>query len=166
MLLLQTLIGAWPLRLEELPLLRDRLIPYIIKAAKEAKTNTSWIQEDQRWEEALRAYVEGLFALPLRHPLWKGLQPFAGRICEIGLVNSLAQVVLKIASPGVPDFYQGTELWDLTLVDPDNRRPVDFARREQALAEVECVLSRDAEARAGKLAALLDRWTDGTVKLL
>ena len=161
MLLLQTLIGAWPLRLEELPLLRDRLIPYLIKAAKEAKTNTSWIQEDQRWEEALRAYVEGLFALPLRHPLWKGLQPFAERICEIGMHNSLSQVVLKIASPGVPDFYQGTELWDLSLVDPDNRRPVDFDSRKRILQDLRASsLSRDALARE-----VYSSWRDGRIKL-
>jgi (1->4)-alpha-D-glucan 1-alpha-D-glucosylmutase len=161
MLLLQTLIGAWPMRVEDLLQLRDRLIPYMIKAAKEAKTNTSWIQEDQRWEEALRSYVEGLFALPLRHPLWKGLQPFAERICAIGMHNSLSQVVLKIASPGVPDFYQGTELWDLSLVDPDNRRPVDFEARKQILEELRASsLSRDELARE-----LYSSWRGGSVKL-
>jgi (1->4)-alpha-D-glucan 1-alpha-D-glucosylmutase len=161
MLVLQTLIGAWPMRPEELPGLRDRLVQYMIKAAKEAKVNTSWIQEDQRWEDALRAYVEGLFALPPRHRFWKGLQPFAQRIAQIGMHNSLAQVVLKIASPGVPDFYQGTELWDLSLVDPDNRRPVDFELRRKLLDELRS--SSLAPAELGR--QLYANWEDGRIKL-
>jgi (1->4)-alpha-D-glucan 1-alpha-D-glucosylmutase len=161
MLLLQTLIGAWPMRAEELPGLRDRLVQYMIKAAKEAKVNTSWIQEDQRWEDALRAYVEGLFALPPGHRLWKGLQPFAQRIAQIGMHNSLSQVLLKIASPGVPDFYQGTELWDLSLVDPDNRRPVDFDLRSKALDE----LLASSLARPELARELYGSWQDGRIKL-
>ncbi len=161
MLVLQTLIGAWPMHPEELPGLRDRLVQYMIKAAKEAKVNTSWIQEDQRWEDALRAYVEGLFALPPRHRFWKGLQPFAQRIAQIGMHNSLAQVVLKIASPGVPDFYQGTELWDLSLVDPDNRRPVDFELRRKLLDEL-----RSSSLAPAELARqLYASWEDGRIKL-
>ncbi len=161
MLLLQTLIGAWPMRGEELPALRDRLVQYMIKAAKEAKVNTSWIQEDQRWEDALRGYVEDLFALPSRHPLWKGLQPFARRVAEIGLHDSLSQVTLKIASPGVPDFYQGTELWDLSLVDPDNRRPVDFEERRRILDE----LRASSLPRAHLARELYGSWEDGRIKL-
>jgi (1->4)-alpha-D-glucan 1-alpha-D-glucosylmutase len=161
MLLLQTLIGAWPMREEELPSLRDRLVQYMIKAAKEAKVNTSWIQEDQSWEDALRGYVEGLFALPPRHPLWKGLQPFAQRVAEVGMHNALSQVVLKVASPGVPDFYQGTELWDLSLVDPDNRRPVDFDLRRKLLDELHASsLSPIERARE-----LYRTWRDGRIKL-
>ena len=161
MLLLQTLIGAWPMRIEELPELRDRLVQYAIKSAKEAKVNTSWIQEDQRWEDALRAYLEAIFALPLRHPLWKGLLPFAQRVAEIGMHNSLSQVTLKIASPGVPDFYQGTELWDLSLVDPDNRRPVDFELRRRMLDEL-----RASSLPPAALARELYRsWQDGRIKL-
>jgi (1->4)-alpha-D-glucan 1-alpha-D-glucosylmutase len=161
MLLLQTLIGAWPMKGDELPSLRDRLVQYMIKAAKEAKTNTSWIQEDQRWEDALRAYVEGLFALPPRHPLWKGLQPFAQRVAEIGMHNSLSQLVLKIASPGVPDFYQGTELWDFSLVDPDNRRPVDYPLRKRLLDE----LRASSLSRAELARELYESWHDGRIKL-
>jgi (1->4)-alpha-D-glucan 1-alpha-D-glucosylmutase len=161
MLLLQTLIGAWPTRSDELPALRDRLAQYMIKAAKEAKVNTSWIQEDQRWEDALRAYVEDLFALPSRHPLWKGLQPFAERVAGIGMHNSLSQVVLKIASPGVPDFYQGTELWDLSLVDPDNRRPVDFEVRRRYLEELRASSLSPVELAR----SLYGSWQDGRIKL-
>jgi len=82
------------------------------------------------------------------------------------LVNSLAQVLLKIASPGVPDFYQGTDLWDLTLVDPDNRRPVDFALRQRTLDAVDARLAQPPDARAAGIASLLQNWTDGAVKLL
>src|SRR5262249_47761563 len=122
----------------------------LIKAAKEAKVNTSWIQEDARWEESLRDYVRAVFAFP---KLWKELAPFALRVAEIGMHNSLAQLLLKIASPGVPDFYQGTELWDLALVDPDTRRPVDFALRARLLGEL------------ANPAALYAQWRDGRVKM-
>jgi len=156
MLLLQTLIGAWGSEN-----LRDRLAQYMIKSAKEAKVNTSWIQEDPRWEDALRAYVEELFALPPRHPLWKGLLPFADRVAQVGMHNSLAQLALKLAAPGVPDFYQGTELWDLSLVDPDNRRPVDFALRRRLLDEIR----QSSLTRAEIARELYAGWHDGRIKL-
>src|SRR5690348_1764576 len=153
MLLLQTLVGAWPPDEG----LRERLVQYMPKAAKEAKVHTSWIQEDQRWEDALRAYIEGIFALPPKHKLWAGLEPFARRIAEIGLHNSLSQLVLKIAAPGVPDFYQGTELWDFSLVDPDNRRPVDFELRRRMLEE----LRGSSLARPELARELYAKWHDG-----
>ncbi|TMA22051.1 MAG: malto-oligosyltrehalose synthase [Deltaproteobacteria bacterium] len=157
MLLLQTLIGAWGSEN-----LRDRLLQYMTKAAKEAKSNTSWIQEDPRWEDALRSFVEGIFALPSKHKLWRGLEPFARRIAEIGMHNSLAQLVLKIGAPGVPDFYQGTELWDFALVDPDNRRPIDFELRRQMLDQLRAsALSQPDLARS-----LYEKWEDGRIKLL
>jgi (1->4)-alpha-D-glucan 1-alpha-D-glucosylmutase len=166
MLLLQTLIGAWPNGAdlpppEELRSLRDRLKVYMFKAAKEAKVNTSWIQEDQRWEDGLRAYLEGLFALPAKHALWKGLLPFARRVAEIGMHNSLSQLILKIASPGVPDIYQGNELWDFSLVDPDNRRPVDFELRAAMLDELRGSSLERAELARG----LYQKWGDGRIKL-
>ncbi|MFN2548834.1 MAG: malto-oligosyltrehalose synthase [Myxococcales bacterium] len=157
MLLLQTLIGAWGSEN-----LRDRLLQYMIKAAKEAKVNTSWIQEDPRWEDALRSFVEGIFALPPKHKLWRGLTPFAQRIAEIGMHNSLSQVVLKTAAPGVPDFYQGTELWDFSLVDPDNRRPVDYELRQRLLDE----LRGSSLSRAELARSLYEKWEDGRIKLL
>jgi (1->4)-alpha-D-glucan 1-alpha-D-glucosylmutase len=163
MFFLQALIGAWPNEFPDgaLANLRDRLQQYLFKAAKEAKVNTSWIQEDQRWEESLRAYVEGVFALPPRHPLWKGLLPFMRRIAEVGMHNSLSQLLLKLASPGVPDFYQGAELWDFSLVDPDNRRPVDFQLRRRLLDE----LRGSSLARPELARELYARWEDGRIKL-
>ena len=161
MLFLQNLIGAWPTNAAELPQLSDRLAEYMVKAAKEAKVNTSWIQEDRRWEDALRAFVAGVFALPSKNALWKVLQPFTQRVGEIGLHNSLSQLVLKIASPGAPDFYQGTELWDFSLVDPDNRRPVDYALRRKLLDE----LRESSLARADLARELYANWQDGRVKM-
>jgi (1->4)-alpha-D-glucan 1-alpha-D-glucosylmutase len=167
LLLLQTLIGAWPNGAgmppqAELMSLRDRLQQYMFKAAKEAKVNTSWIQEDARWEEGLRDFVGNLFALPARHALWKKVLPFVRRVAEIGMHNSLSQLVLKLAAPGVPDFYQGAELWDFSLVDPDNRRPVDFDLRRKLLDEIHgSALSKAELARE-----LYRSWEDGRIKLL
>jgi (1->4)-alpha-D-glucan 1-alpha-D-glucosylmutase len=161
MLFLQNLIGAWPANAADLPGLSDRLAEYLVKAAKEAKVNTSWIQEDRRWEEALRAFVAGVFALPPKNALWKVLQPFTQRVGEIGLHTSLSQLVLKIASPGAPDFYQGNELWDLSLVDPDNRRPVDYKLRRRLLDELrESPLDKPTLARE-----LYGSWQDGRIKM-
>src|SRR4029079_19477771 len=91
--------------------------------------------------------------------------PFQERIAWLGMVNSLAQVVLKIGSPGVPDLYQGTDMWDLSLVDPDNRRPVDFECRRRALDDVDALLALDAAARARALGSWLDVWRAGKIKL-
>jgi (1->4)-alpha-D-glucan 1-alpha-D-glucosylmutase len=162
MLLLQTLVGMWPAAGDPPADLRDRLLEYMIKAAKEAKVNTSWIQEDQRWEDALRGYIEGLFAIPLKHKLWRGLLPFTRRIAEIGMHNSLSQLVIKIGAPGVPDFYQGAELWDFSLVDPDNRRPIDFEARRALLDEIR----GSSLSRAELSRELYGAWEDGRIKLL
>ncbi len=137
-LLYQTLMGAWPLTVE-------RAVAYIEKASKEAKEHTSWIDPDPAYDEALRRFVEGA----LRDPEFlASLARFTAPLVEPGRVNSLAQTLLELTSPGVPDLYQGSELWDLSLVDPDNRRPVDFALRARLLDEVEAGLSpADAWAR-------------------
>ncbi len=92
--------------------------------------------------------------------------PIGRRVAAVGAVNALAQAVLKIGSPGVSDFYQGTELWDLNLVDPDNRRPVNFAVRSTLLAEVDAILRLPVGARAPAIASLLEAWPDGRIKLL
>jgi len=163
----QVLVGAWP------PALFDadasvpaefvaRMRDYMIKAAKEAKTHTSWINENRAYDEAMARFVDGVLAGSTTRRFMTRFAPFARRIALAGAVNSLAQVILKIAAPGVPDFYQGTELWNLTLVDPDNRHPVDFnepARLLEALAAGASHLSPDL------IGALLDEWTDGRVKM-
>ena len=113
-----------------------------------------------------RTFVERVLSGPAAAKFLPAFLPFQQRVARVGLVNSLAQVVLKIASPGVPDFYQGTELWDLHLVDPDNRRPVDFDRRRQALADVHAIMALPCHQRTAAIADLLSRWPDGTIKML
>ncbi|GFO67660.1 maltooligosyl trehalose synthase [Geomonas limicola] len=136
-LLYQTLLGAWPLGEldpQQYETFLGRIREYIIKASREAKTNTSWISPNQPYEEALLRFVDAILARGGPNEFLDDFIPFQKRIARFGLFNSLSQVLLKMASPGCPDFYQGTELWDLTLVDPDNRRPVDYQVRLKALA--------------------------------
>jgi (1->4)-alpha-D-glucan 1-alpha-D-glucosylmutase len=162
-LLYQSLVGAWPAGdwQSALPELTARLRVYMEKATKEAKANTSWINPNPRYDEAVHGFVTAI--LGPDGPFLQDFRPFQERVARYGMINSLAQVALKIGSPGIPDFYQGTELWDLSLVDPDNRRPVDFAVRRQRLAS----LGRRIDE--GDLPALCDEllesWPDGGVKL-
>lgn len=105
----------------------ERLQAYLVKAAREAKRVTSWLNPDPEYEAALSDFAAQLLARPERSAFLRDFTPFAATVAHFGRINSLAQTALKITSPGVPDFYQGTELCSLSLVDPDNRRPVDFA---------------------------------------
>jgi (1->4)-alpha-D-glucan 1-alpha-D-glucosylmutase len=133
----QTLIGAWPLPM-------DRAQAYMLKAVREAKQQTSWVANNKEFEDALSLFIE----LTLNYaPFLKELQQFVARIVDAGRVNSLAQTLMKYTAPGVPDLYQGTELWDLSLVDPDNRRPVDYAVRKRLLHELNQMTGEDAVAR-------------------
>ena len=155
----QVLLGAWPADVARLQI-------YMTKAVKEGKEHSSWINPNETYEAAIATFVERVLAGDEATKFLPAFQPFQERVARCGLVNSLSQVVLKIASPGVPDFYQGSELWDLNLVDPDNRRPVDFGLRQQALDRVDALLAQPAAERGPGLAALLARWKDGAVKLL
>jgi len=123
----QTLVGAHPLSAE-------RAVAYLEKAAKEAKTRTAWVRPDPDYEAGVRGFAEAVLADP---GFREELEAFAAPLVEPGRVNSLAQALLRLTAPGVPDLYQGGELWDLSLVDPDNRRPVDYARRRALLARLE-----------------------------
>jgi (1->4)-alpha-D-glucan 1-alpha-D-glucosylmutase len=167
----QALVGAWPADLpEHLDQAPDdliaRLSEYMLKAAKEGKVHTSWLTPNQPYEDALARFVRKSLSGPAGSRLLAALRPFEKRIARLGMLNSLAQVTLKIGSPGVPDFYQGTDLWDLSLVDPDNRRPVDFERRARLLDAVDALLGQDPASRAAAIAAWLESWRDGRVKLL
>jgi (1->4)-alpha-D-glucan 1-alpha-D-glucosylmutase len=122
----QTLIGAWPLPV-------DRAQAYMMKAVREAKLQTSWVANNKEFEDALMEFVAKTLENP---PFLKDLEQFVDRIKESGRINSLAQTLIKYTAPGVPDLYQGTEVWDLSLVDPDNRRPVDYGFRRQMLEEI------------------------------
>ena len=171
MLFFQTLVAVWPNQRpgthpqlparEELEQLSNRLQQYMVKAIKEGKVNTSWIQDNKSWEEAVTGFVRDVLALPPKHGFWKSFLHFQRQVAEIAMHDSLAQVVLKIASPGVPDLYQGTELWDFSLVDPDNRRPVDFESRRRALREIR----GDDWPRAQLARELYGQWQDGRIKL-
>jgi (1->4)-alpha-D-glucan 1-alpha-D-glucosylmutase len=138
LLFYQTLVGAWPLESE-------RAAAYLEKAAREAKLQTSWRRPDPDADAALRAFAEGALAdAEFLADLASFVEPLVGP----GRVNSLAQTLLKLTSPGVPDLYQGTELWDLSLVDPDNRRPVDYALRRRLREELHRLGPEEVCARA------------------
>jgi (1->4)-alpha-D-glucan 1-alpha-D-glucosylmutase len=137
-LLYQTLVGAWPLD-------TGRALQFVEKASKEAKAHTSWINPNPDYDRALRDFVTS--ALDDR-VFRADLEDFVAPLIEPGRVNSLSQLLLKLTAPGVPDVYQGTELWDLSLVDPDNRRPVDYARRRALLEEIQSMSGTDVWARA------------------
>jgi (1->4)-alpha-D-glucan 1-alpha-D-glucosylmutase len=135
--LYQTLVGAWPID-------KDRLIAYMEKATREAKQQTSWTQHNKEFEDALRNFIERILESRTFIP---ELETFVGRVKEAGRINSLAQTLIKYIAPGVPDTYQGSELWDLSLVDPDNRRPVDYDVRRQMLSELESSMDVDEIVR-------------------
>ena len=167
----QALIGAWPVEagadsIEAPREFIERLQRYMLKSARESKLHTSWLTENEPYESALTRFVERVLSGPGGAAFLPVMLPFQRRIAVVGMVNSLAQTVLKLGSPGVPDFYQGTELWDLSLVDPDNRRPVDFARRQSLLDDVDAVLQKEPHERARCVNAWLRSWEDGRIKLL
>jgi (1->4)-alpha-D-glucan 1-alpha-D-glucosylmutase len=138
--LYQTLAGAWPIG-------SGRLAPVMLKAVREAKVNTSWTDPSPAFEENLSRFIEGIMGHP---EFTSDLSAFLAPLSWPAVVSSLSQTLIKCTAPGVPDIYQGAELWDLSLVDPDNRRPVDFQRRQQLLDEAHrlpCaeILKRHAE---------------------
>jgi (1->4)-alpha-D-glucan 1-alpha-D-glucosylmutase len=164
----QTLLGVWPageVKQNILPQLLPRLRQYLTKALREAKIHTSWIHSNAPYEEAVLRFLDQILQGPHSKRFLRSFLPFQFRISYFGMLNSLAQTTLKIASPGVPDFYQGTEYWDLNLADPDNRRPVDFSSRQAALASIDSLDSSPPEERRQHLRDLLLNWPDGRVKL-
>jgi (1->4)-alpha-D-glucan 1-alpha-D-glucosylmutase len=152
--LYQSMAGVWPLDPADRRDLVPRLQDYAVKAARESKVHTSWIAQDGPFERALRGWVRAVLGSP---KFRADLESFVDRIAPSGAVNSLAATVLRATAPGVPDVYQGTELWSFSLVDPDNRRPVDFELRERMLEALE-----RGDATPRELAA---SWQDGRVKL-
>jgi (1->4)-alpha-D-glucan 1-alpha-D-glucosylmutase len=159
--LYQTLLGAWPLERGSCDTLVERLQAYLVKATREAMVHTRWTRPNQRHEEALQQFVARILS-PAAEDFLRDFRPFQREIAYHGMVSSLAQMLLKIASPGVADFYQGSELWDLRLVDPDNRGPVDFERRIAMLQQL--VHDEDADA-AGLLRNTVEHWHDGRINL-
>jgi (1->4)-alpha-D-glucan 1-alpha-D-glucosylmutase len=171
----QALLGVWPVPQPEVRLkpdragltdLQDRLEAYMLKSVKEAKLHTSWLTPNDAYEEAVSAFVKKVLTGAGAPKFLAAFEPVARRVARVGMVNGLAQVTLKLGSPGVPDFYQGTELWDLTLVDPDNRRAIDFALRRAMLDEIDLVLAKPAAERGEAVSALMQTWQDGRIKML
>ena len=141
-MLYQTLIAAWPLDLapddaEGLAAFETRVAAWQEKALREAKRRTSWTVPDTDYEGACRSFLAGLLDAGRSVNMAGELASFAARIAPSGAINSLTQTLLRLTSPGVPDLYQGTEFWDFSLVDPDNRRPVDFPARKAGLEAAE-----------------------------
>jgi (1->4)-alpha-D-glucan 1-alpha-D-glucosylmutase len=150
-MLYQALLGVWPVDGSGAGL-TERFQAYARKAAREGKVETSWLDPDEPYEQGLAAFIAGILN---DRPFTASFDGLAQRVALLGALNGLTQVALKVAMPGIPDFYQGTEFWDLSLVDPDNRRPVDFAARERQLGQ----------AGQADWPALVRSWRDGRIKL-
>lgn len=159
--LYQTLLGAFPFYEEDSREFIRRIKEYVIKAIREAKIHTAWLKPDTQYEEGFLDFINTILSDDGKNAFLESFLPFQKKIAYYGMFNSLSQVLLKIVSPGVPDFYQGTELWDFSLVDPDNRRPVDFNERSRLLQEI-----REKEGNATALVReLLVSGETGTIKL-
>jgi (1->4)-alpha-D-glucan 1-alpha-D-glucosylmutase len=153
-MLYQALLGAWPPGGRD-DTLRERMQAYALKAAREGKQETSWLNPSQAYEAGLATFIERILDRPASAEFLNSLETLSQRVSLLGALNSLSQITLKATMPGIPDFYQGTEFWDLSLVDPDNRRPVDFAARGAVLASME---NPDWQG-------LAQHWPDGHIKL-
>jgi (1->4)-alpha-D-glucan 1-alpha-D-glucosylmutase len=167
-LLYQTLIGTWPLEeLDENGRARycERIEAYMVKAVREAKEHTSWINRNPEYEGALVDFVRGLLRTIAGAPFTERLGAFAAQVARIGWLNSLSQLVIKTASPGVPDFYQGSELWALNLVDPDNRQAVDYGLRRGLFDDLKARFDCQPAEWVERARALLQNMADGRVKL-
>ncbi len=160
-LLYQTLLGTWPIEANgepqpaSTPEYIERIQRYMAKALHEAKINTSWIQPNEEWDAAMRDFVANILDSSPRNKFLPIFLPVAQEIARLGAINSLAQTLLKLTSPGVPDVYQGNEIWDYSLVDPDNRRRVDYNRRREMLETLSTATPHE----------LLQTWPDGRIKM-
>src|SRR5262249_39312896 len=170
-LLYQTLIGAWPVdELDEgaSQSFVPRIQEYMIKAIREAKIHSSWLNPNEEYEQAARDFISKILSSDgaplgaLDGAFAKDFAEFQAPIARAGMFNSLSQTLLKITVPGVPDFYQGTEIWDFSLVDPDNRRPVDYERRKSMFCSLRDAGAGDKAALAGDL---MRSASDGRIKL-
>jgi (1->4)-alpha-D-glucan 1-alpha-D-glucosylmutase len=153
-MLYQALLGAWPTGKRDHSFV-ERMQAYALKAAREGKEETSWLNPHEAYEAGLKDFIARILDRAASAEFLDSLEMFGRRIALLGALNSLSQVTLKATVPGVPDFYQGTEFWDLSLVDPDNRRPVDFAERAAVLAAQD---EPDWQS-------LAQNWTNGHLKL-
>jgi (1->4)-alpha-D-glucan 1-alpha-D-glucosylmutase len=165
-LLYQTLVGVWPSEPlsneNDREAFSERIENYMLKAIRESKQNTSWINQNTAYENAVSSFVKALLNPSARNRFLNDFVPFQRLVARIGLWNSLSQTLLKLTTPGVPDIYQGNDLWDFSLVDPDNRRPVDYGQRRQAF---ESIQSWGGNLDATLVSRLLETPEDGRLKL-
>ena len=165
-LLYQTLVGSWPVEETDeagYELFKRRIKDYMLKASREAKVNTSWINPNTMYEDALSVFIEAIMNKNSDNQFLKDLSTFQKKVSTYGMFNSLSQTLLKMTSPGVPDFYQGTEVWNFSLVDPDNRKSVDYPLRTKMLEELK---RRESEIPLRELARELTvRKESGMIKL-
>jgi (1->4)-alpha-D-glucan 1-alpha-D-glucosylmutase len=166
----QLLLGAWPAQLtgienpdpEELRSFAERVEGAIVKSLREAKLRSNWVVPNTAYEEAMLGFARDALDASRPNAFLSAFLPFQERVARLGVRNSLVQTALKLTLPGMPDIYQGAELWDLSLVDPDNRRPVDYGVRIELLERVAALLERD---RRSALLEMLEDWQDGRIKL-
>jgi (1->4)-alpha-D-glucan 1-alpha-D-glucosylmutase len=165
--LYQNLLGVWPfegLTTANGEVFRERFTTYMLKVIREAKVHTSWLNRNQAYEEAMTAFIARLLDQENRAFL-DDFNAFQRQTAWFGMLNSLAQLLLKLTGPGIPDIYQGNETWRFCLVDPDNRRPVDFDRRMAMLAGIKEMVADTSAPLADRLAELLDHADDGRIKM-
>jgi (1->4)-alpha-D-glucan 1-alpha-D-glucosylmutase len=163
--LYQTLIGAWPLKPMDEAEYADfvgRIHTYMEKALREAKVNTSWINPNTEYEAAVHSFLNAILDRAAGKPFLDLFAPFQAKIARAGIFNSISQTLIKVAAPGLPDFYQGTEVWNFSLADPDNRRPVDYESLQALLAGLRAAGTEDPAALVDRLVA---EPADGSLKL-
>ncbi|MEP7242241.1 MAG: malto-oligosyltrehalose synthase [Gammaproteobacteria bacterium] len=167
-LLYQTLLGTWPMHTlgdDAFAVYRERIEEYMVKASREGKRRTSWANVNAEYEEALRQFIRAALDRREGNPFPTEIADFARRMSRFGYLNSLSQTLCKLTAPGVPDIYQGNEIWDDSLVDPDNRRPVDYLLRQRLLDEVLSWSSGAPDALTEHLSQALSTLDDGRSKL-
>ena len=166
-LLYQTLVGAWPpasMDDAQYAAFTERIQNYMVKAIREAKVHTSWINPHEAYEDAVNQFVKAILNRSAPNQFLEEFLPFHAFVARCGFSNALAQLTLKITAPGITDCYQGTELWEFNLVDPDNRNPVDFDFRARLLAECQSS-GRDVSSRTAFVRRLAESWEDGRIKM-
>jgi (1->4)-alpha-D-glucan 1-alpha-D-glucosylmutase len=166
--LYQTLLGAWPLDTPAgaaMETFRQRIQAYMRKALREAKVHTTWIDPHTAYEEAMDRFIQGLLDTTMSQAFLHDFQRLQRPVAAYGMWNALAQTLLKLTVPGVPDVYQGCELWEFSLVDPDNRLPVDYAHRQALLQSLQARLQGAGAERLALVRELLQSRQDGRIKL-
>lgn len=167
-LLYQALLDAWPLHSmneTEYEIFKKRIRDYMLKAVREAKVHTSWISPNLAYEEALLKFIDAILANAHDNLFLRDFEILQKKVAYFGMFNSLSQTLLKITCPGIPDFYQGIEIFDFSLVDPDNRRPVNYSIRQKMLWQLKKKITRAGSELWSFLRELLQNWRDGSIKL-